>query len=729
MLQGLNIDYQYLPGDLNPQADSLSRFLYDEVSMHTEHVEALAVIAEAVPADYTLVFAQEEWVDGNQTPERFEVHTPEAYRRMLQSTAQQTRNTRLFVKILDTTTRDKSTVERTIASGKPCCFILPMEIYGEMFGAERGNRIAFLERGTVAVLRNVKHLWDDRLHTRGPARPRSSEDRTEDVDTLLTMDTTPDTAPHCAQVVQVPDQMIDANDEHAFQELVIDTHVSAFHAGAERVYSILAPVLPLRVPIPDKRRGRTTATYWEKRIRSILTPCAICPQVKAGRKRPETKYGSSLLRPAAPHEAMSMDFHTLGESSDGYKHILTVIDMGSRRVRLIKTKDRKSDTVAHALLNNVILEQGTFKTLMSDQAPEFKTAVVRKLCEILGIKQVMCAPHSPWSRGVVERVHREVNVGVRTLEDPKNWPRVIKAIEFAVNTTKHAGTGVSPMEMEYLHPVTHFRVHDLLSEVSKKRLEVMEELAGAKEAMEAVRESARQHQAVYVDKYLQKLNKNRHDVEHKLGDRVLAPREETQYALNTRRYKQPAVVTKIDGKKATVRYELDDKEAEVHRQGLIVLGGDALELTEQAMYGFERSVTPAIGGTQENPLPPGTMAFVEDEHPGKIQLAEITGIQESGGGELVYEVHYWYTTTGKKNSWKPAWIHREDQTTVDAPRQNAKVRDRDPWTGLHDFAEVRAAGFVPQQAHTEANALKKEHKLSVTVQSSARSRAKRVKRS
>jgi hypothetical protein len=70
-----------------------------------------------------------------------------------------------------------------------------------------------------------------------------------------------------------------------------------------------------------------------------------------------------------------------------------------------------------------------------------------------------------------------------------------------------------------------------------------------------------------------------------------------------------------------------------------------------------------------------------------IQFAEVASIQESGGGESLYQVDYWYTTAGKNDSWKPAWVHRDGQTTVGAPRQNAKVLDRDTRTGLHGWAE------------------------------------------
>jgi transposase InsO family protein len=709
VLLGLDIEYKYLPGPLNVQADSLSRFLYDEVTMHTEHVEAFIELATMIPAQYSLVFAQEDWVDATQAPQRFEVHKPDSYNRLLNTKAG--KKTKMFIKILDSATRDAQTIEKMISTGHACCFILPMELYGELFDGAPGNRIAFLERGTCAVLRNVGKLWDDKIVSRGPAQQPVEE--AVDVDILLAMDV--DDEPQPAELgrdapawraMELPHSILDIGDGDAIRELIIDTHVSTYHAQADRIYPILAPVLPLGSLIPGARVAKSTKTYWIKQIKDTIKGCMMCPQIKAGRASKSTKFGSVLLRPTAPHEAMSMDIHTLGPSQEGYAYILTVIDMGSRRVRLIKMKDRKSETVARALLNGVILEQGTFKTLMSDRAPEFVHAVVKKLCAILKIEQILCAPHSPWSRGVVERVHREVNVGVRTLEDAMNWPHVIKAIEFAINTTKHTATGVSPMEMEFMHPVTHFRVHDLLSAATAKDVNVIEQLAAARTAMGVVRKRAAAHQRAYVEKYLAIANKDRHDVQHSVGDRVLARREETGIALNGRRYCQPAEITMVQGKQAGVRFENDGKEAVVHRQHLIPLSGEALELTEEAMHGFERNVTPSIGGTQEDPLEVGTMVWAQDhEVRDRVLLAQVMEIHGLGGGELEYKVHYWYSTSGKKDSWKPAYIHRQDQTTVSAPRKNARRIDRDPWTGVHGIGEIITAGF--DNAHGELRELKR----------------------
>jgi hypothetical protein len=96
----------------------------------------------------------------------------------------------------------------------------------------------------------------------------------------------------------------------------------------------------------------------------------------------------------------------------------------------------------------------------------------------------------------------------------------------------------------------------------------------------------------------------------------------------------------------------------------------------------------------------GTLVFVaDDEKPKKVNLAEITGVHSHGSDELMYNLHYWYTLSGKKNSWRPAYIHHEDGSTVDAPRKNAARVDRDPWTGVQDAEDVIAAGFTRGTAH------------------------------
>jgi transposase InsO family protein len=585
---------------------------------------------------------------------------------------------RIFVKILDTATRDQKAVDKHLDTGKPCCFILPMALYGELFDSTiTGNRIAFMERGTVAVLRNVNVKWACKIVSRVPVhRQPNREDRDED--TLLAMEAEIDESTPQWNEMTVPTKPLDMKDAAAIDRLIVATHADTYHAAAERVYPILAPVLPLGVPIPGTRVVKTNKTYWERRIRDTVKSCIMCPQIKVGRAGKTTKFGSMLLRPTAPHESMAMDVHTLDPSNEGSQYVLTVIDMSSRRVRLIKMKNHKRETVARALLDNFIFNQGTFKTWVSDHASEFVHAVVRKLCKMMGITQILCSPHSPWSRGVVKRVHKEVNVGVRTLKDPMAWPHVIKAIDFAINMTKHARTGVSPMEMEFLHPITHHRVHNYLSAATEKELSVLESLRDARDAMKAVRASFAKHNEAYVTSYLKRVNKSRHDVGYDVGERVLASRQETGIAANARRYCQTAEIIAVKGKQATVRYETDGKTAEVHLQHLIPLKGDALELTEEEMYGFEREVTPAIGSTRDDPLPEGTLVLVEDDEDAtKVQVAEITGVHEPGGEEFLYSVHCWYSTTGKKRLME-ARLH--PQTGSDngrrAPHQRKEEDDR-----------------------------------------------------
>jgi transposase InsO family protein len=704
-LSGLPIDYRYLPGPDNEQADALSRFLFDTIAMRTEHAEVMKDIAERVDDAFTLVFAQEEWVDSTAAPARFNVCNQATFTRLLESKATP-RTKRLFVKILDSASRDQRVIAKALATGKPCCFILPCALYGELFDDAEGNRIVFLERGTCAVMRNVPWRWADIVHSRGRARPEPSK-RGDDESLLLMHDDGQREESNPEREAEgrwkPPDAYAaaDLTDPAVFRELVIDTHVSTFHAGAQRVYELLERVLPMGVMMEDER---TTRTSWLRRTRTILSACAMCPQVKHGRRSKATLFRSSLLRPVAPHTTLGMDLHRLGESHTGERHILTVIDFGSRRVRLLPMQDCKATTVALTLVNRVVFEQGTFLTLMSDQAREFRSAVVKKLCSVLGIRQLFNAPHSPWSRGVIERVHLEVNVGVRTLEDPNNWPNVIKAIEFAINSTRHTGLGYSPFEMERLHPLTHFRVHDLLEDMRDEEADGVPDLQLCRDAIRAIRGRAAETQQKYVERYLRLLNKDRHHQTYAVGDRILASRKESGIAMNAQRIRHPARITGIDGSIADVVYEFDDKAAQVHLQSVLPMAPDALEITEQALHGFERATVPETGGSWDAPLPEGTLCFaVDDQFEGKLVMSEITGHANEVGSAVdappVYEVHYWYTQDGRQ--WQPAHITQDN--AIAGPHQ---ARRCPPWTGTVYANEIVASGFAQEQARGELSALK-----------------------
>ena len=69
--------------------------------------------------------------------------------------------------------------------------------------------------------------------------------------------------------------------------------------------------------------------------------------------------------------------------SRGYTHILTITDAFTQYTELVAIPNKKSSTVAKALLDEWILRHGFYKQVVIDHGGEFVSDVMRELNEIL----------------------------------------------------------------------------------------------------------------------------------------------------------------------------------------------------------------------------------------------------------------------------------------------------------------------------------------------------------
>ena len=83
---------------------------------------------------------------------------------------------------------------------------------------------------------------------------------------------------------------------------------------------------------------------------------------------------------------------------------------------------------------------------MSDNALEFNSNLIKKLCEFYHIKTVNIVAHKPSSNGLVERTNRKMIEILRTLVAPKtvDWDLCLDDIQLAINNTVNQATGETP---------------------------------------------------------------------------------------------------------------------------------------------------------------------------------------------------------------------------------------------------------------------------------------------
>ena len=83
------------------------------------------------------------------------------------------------------------------------------------------------------------------------------------------------------------------------------------------------------------------------------------------------------------------------------------------------------------------------------------SAVVKRLCQKLGIRQIKTSPYHPQSNGVVERFNGVLKSMIRWCcrDDLKNWDTYLPMLLFAYREVPHRQTGFSPFELMYAYRV------------------------------------------------------------------------------------------------------------------------------------------------------------------------------------------------------------------------------------------------------------------------------------
>jgi len=77
---------------------------------------------------------------------------------------------------------------------------------------------------------------------------------------------------------------------------------------------------------------------------------------------------------------------------------------------------------------------GIPKEILSDQGSQFLSAVMKEVCRLLSVKQMVTTPYHPMCNGLVEKFNGTLKNMLRRMcsEKPKDWDRYIGTLLFSV---------------------------------------------------------------------------------------------------------------------------------------------------------------------------------------------------------------------------------------------------------------------------------------------------------
>lgn len=191
--------------------------------------------------------------------------------------------------------------------------------------------------------------------------------------------------------------------------------------------------------------------YWPRLQSTIEEKCKTCERCVRRKARAVTAAPLVNIKTSMPMELMCMDFLSIEPDLRDTRNVLVITDHFTRYAIAIPTKDQTAPTVAKALWTNVFQHYGFPARLHSDQGRDFESAVIKELCNFLGIKKSRTTPYHPQGNGQVERFNQTLLKMLGTLEDEKkaHWREYVAPLVHAYNCTRNDSTGMSPYSLMF----------------------------------------------------------------------------------------------------------------------------------------------------------------------------------------------------------------------------------------------------------------------------------------
>lgn len=188
--------------------------------------------------------------------------------------------------------------------------------------------------------------------------------------------------------------------------------------------------------------------YWPKMksdITRYINHCHKCLAFKSEQKLPLGQM-SSRLNITKPWELITVDLvGPLPKSSKGFIYIFSVCDYFSKFVFFFPLRTATASNICKLLEDNVFMLVGVPKYIVTDNGPQFRSAIFKNLAKQYGVEIKYTALYHPQSNAV-ERVHRVLNTMLGCYADgnQRNWDINLQKVACAIRSAKHEATQMSP---------------------------------------------------------------------------------------------------------------------------------------------------------------------------------------------------------------------------------------------------------------------------------------------
>ena len=302
-----------------------------------------------------------------------------------------------------------------------------------------------------------------------------------------------------------------------------------------------------------------------KELLDYVNSCVTCQTRNLTKIRPPLQETDI---PPYPFAKVSVDLSgRYPKTLSGNEYIISFVDWYSGWCEAFPVPDKRSEHVAHLILEEIVPRYSTPLELVSDNGTENVSQLMKETLQALNIKHITTSVHHPQSNAKVERFHRTLHdvLSKRIAENYETWDQYLNQALAAIRFHENDSTKYSPFYLLYNHdPVLP------LDNILKPRRRYLGE-EPHQVGLEQMHKSfmtvhnhmrkAKKRQAKYADR-------NAKDVTFQIGDPVYLKRHQRANKLQGKWIPYYRILEKRSPVTYIIRNQLDGSTLKTHAEHL-----------------------------------------------------------------------------------------------------------------------------------------------------------------
>ena len=147
-----------------------------------------------------------------------------------------------------------------------------------------------------------------------------------------------------------------------------------------------------------------------------------------------------------PEDCLKVDILPNLPSSNGYQHIVTMMDVFSRYLFAYPTQDMTAKTVARCIIDVMTRHCYLPTVILTDKGSQFRSEVVDQIARTLDIRISHATTKHAQTIGILERTHASLKTSLKisTGERRSMWHKYVQIAVMNYNTSYHESLGCEP---------------------------------------------------------------------------------------------------------------------------------------------------------------------------------------------------------------------------------------------------------------------------------------------